>query len=230
SATAAHSWPPAPGRNASTSRASSAPAGTPPAPSATSAGSQRRATPTTPPAGARGPAHVFGPDALPGLIGAGIDCIEHGTGLTDDTIAVMVEHGTSLVPTLINIETFPDIAAAGASKVPRYADQRRELHAGVRPTVRNAIEAGIPVYAGTDAGGGIAHGRIVDEIIALHEAGMTTEQALGAASWTARGWLGWSGIRESSAADIVAYAEDPRADLNALRHPTRMSLRGRVIH
>lgn len=180
-------------------------------------------------AGARVTAHVFGASALPGLIEAGIDCIEHGTGLTDDTIAAMVEHGTTLVPTLINIETFPGIAA-GASKYPRYAGQMLDLYARVRTTVGKAIEAGIPVYAGTDAGGGIAHGRIVDEVIALHEAGMTTEQALGAASWTARGWLGWSGIRESSAADIIAYDDDPRADLNALRSPKRMVLRGRVIH
>jgi imidazolonepropionase-like amidohydrolase len=179
-------------------------------------------------AGARVTAHVFGPDALPGLIASGIDCIEHGTGLTDDTIAAMAERGTALVPTLINIETFPDIAA-GAGKYPRYAAQMLGLHAGVRDTVGKAIEAGIPVYAGTDAGGGIAHGRLVDEIIALHETGMTTQQALGAASWTARGWLGWSGIQEASAADIVAYETDPRADLEALRAPKRMILRGRVI-
>jgi imidazolonepropionase-like amidohydrolase len=179
-------------------------------------------------AGARVTAHVFGEDALPGLIESGIDCIEHGTGLTDDLIAAMVERGTALVPTLINIETFPDIAA-GAGKYPRYAAQMTDLHARVRDTVGKAIEAGIPIYAGTDAGGGIGHGRIVDEIIALHETGMTTEQALAAASWHARGWLGWSGIQESSAADIIAYAADPRADLNALREPTRMVLRGRVI-
>jgi len=36
--------------------------------------------------GVRVTAHVFSEDALPGLIAAGIDCIEHGTGLTDDTI------------------------------------------------------------------------------------------------------------------------------------------------
>ena len=40
--------------------------------------------------GARVTAHVFSEDALPGLIKAGIDCIEHGTGLTDDTIALML--------------------------------------------------------------------------------------------------------------------------------------------
>ncbi|MFZ1178883.1 MAG: amidohydrolase family protein, partial [Mycobacterium sp.] len=62
--------------------------------------------------GARVTAHVFGEDALPGLINAGIDCIEHGTGLTDDTITLMLEHGTALVPTLINIENFPGIAEA----------------------------------------------------------------------------------------------------------------------
>jgi imidazolonepropionase-like amidohydrolase len=179
-------------------------------------------------AGARVTAHVFGANALPGLIASGIDCIEHGTGLSDDTIAAMVEHGTTLVPTLINIETFPDIAA-GADKYPRYAEQMLDLHRRVRTTIGKAIEAGIPVYAGTDAGGGIEHGRLVDEIIALHEAGMSAEQALGAASWDARGWLGWSGIQESSAADVIAYDEDPRADLDALRVPKRMVLRGRVI-
>ncbi|MBX8690191.1 amidohydrolase family protein, partial [Mycobacterium sp. 20091114027_K0903767] len=47
--------------------------------------------------GARVTAHVFGEDALPGLINAGIDCIEHGTGITDDTIELMLEHGTALV-------------------------------------------------------------------------------------------------------------------------------------
>jgi len=85
------------------------------------------------------------------------------------------------------------------------------------------------VYAGTDAGGGIAHGRIVDEVVALHEMGLSTTDALGAASWAAREWLGWLGIQEGAAADVIAYDEDPRADLNALRNPKRIVLRGRVI-
>src|SRR5205823_2695843 len=52
--------------------------------------------------GARVAAHVFGEDALPGLIAAGIDSIEHGTGLTDDLIAGAKAAGSVLVPTLIN--------------------------------------------------------------------------------------------------------------------------------
>ncbi|MFL6121893.1 amidohydrolase family protein [Actinophytocola sp.] len=179
-------------------------------------------------AGARVTAHVFGEEALPGLINAGIDCIEHGTGLTPDTIELMAAHGTALVPTLINIETFPGLAA-GASKYPVYAGHMLDLYGRIRRTVADVLAAGIPVYAGTDAGGGIAHGRIVDEIVALHELGMTTEDAIGAASWSARAWLGYRGIEEGAAADVIAYAEDPRADLAALRRPSRIVLRGRVI-
>jgi imidazolonepropionase-like amidohydrolase len=104
-----------------------------------------------------------------------------------------------------------------------------DLHGRVRQTVGAALEAGIPVYAGTDAGGGIAHGRIVDEIVALHEIGMPAENAIGAASWAARTWLGYRGIEEGAAADLIAYDQDPRADLNALRHPSRIVLRGRVL-
>ena len=137
--------------------------------------------------GARVTAHVFGTDALPGLIDAGIDCIEHGTGLTDDLIDEMARRGTALVPTLINVENFPGIAD-GARRFPTYAAHMRELYAGARDVVRRAAEAGVPVYAGTDAGGGIRHGRIADEVAALHAAGVP--DALGAASWRARAWLG----------------------------------------
>ena len=101
--------------------------------------------------GARVTAHVFSEDALPGLINAGIDCIEHGTGLTDDTVELMVEHGTALVPTLINIENFPGIADA-AAKYPAL----RQPHAGplraVPSAYRRRARSGVPIYAGTDAG------------------------------------------------------------------------------
>ncbi|HEY8371511.1 MAG TPA: amidohydrolase family protein [Pseudonocardiaceae bacterium] len=180
-------------------------------------------------AGARVTAHVFGEDALPGLLAAGIDCIEHGTGLTDDTIAEMARRGTALVPTLINIENFPSFAAA-ATKYPVYAAHITDLYQRSSDTIRRAIEAGVPVYAGTDAGGGIKHGRIADEVMALHQVGMSPEQALGAASWAARRWLGWPLLEEGDPADFVVYRNDPRADLGALRFPSRIVLRGKVVH
>ncbi|MGH3860258.1 amidohydrolase family protein [Actinokineospora sp.] len=179
-------------------------------------------------AGASVTAHVFGEDALPGLVNAGIDCVEHGTGLTTDVITEMAKRGTALVPTLINIENFPGIAA-GAGKYPKYAQHMLDLHARASGMVAEAVEAGVPVYAGTDAGGGIAHGRLVDEIIALHKAGMSAEQAIAAGSWGARSWLGWPGLTEGAAADLLAFDSDPRLDLNILRSPKRIVLRGRVV-
>jgi hypothetical protein len=179
-------------------------------------------------AGARVTAHVFGEDALPGLINAGVDCIEHGTGLTDATIDELARRDIALVPTLLNIENFPRFADK-ATRFPVYAAHMRELHGRVRDTVRAALEAGVRVYAGTDAGGGVAHGRIADEVIALAGAGMSAEQALGAASWAAREWLGWPPLRDGAAADLVGFATDPRTDLSILRSPSRIVLRGRVV-
>jgi imidazolonepropionase-like amidohydrolase len=179
-------------------------------------------------AGARVTAHVFGADALPGLIAAGIDCIEHGTGLSAETITEMAARGTALVPTLINIETFPAIAQR-ADKYPRYAAQIRALHARVQDTIGAAVEAGISIYAGSDAGGGIRHGRLVDEIAALRTVGLTGTQALAAASWAARDWLGVPGLVPGAPADLLVTRTDPRLDPDALRNPTLLMLRGRML-
>jgi imidazolonepropionase-like amidohydrolase len=179
--------------------------------------------------GARVTAHTFGTDALPDLIGAGIDCIEHGTGLTEELVGVMAARGTAVVPTLINVENFPGFAAAGEAKFPAYASTMRRLYAGSGAVVRAAHEAGVPVFAGTDAGGGIDHGRVADEIRALHAAGLPVQTALGAGSWAARSWLGLPGIEEGAPADLVVYETDPRADLDSLNRPQRMLLRGRVV-
>jgi imidazolonepropionase-like amidohydrolase len=179
--------------------------------------------------GARVTAHTFGTDALPGLLEAGIDCIEHGTGLTEDLIGVMAARGTAVVPTLVNVENFPDFAAAGEKRFPAYASTMRRLHAGAGAVVRAAHEAGVPVFAGTDAGGGIAHGVIAEEVRALHAAGLPAEAALAAASWGARSWLGLSCIEDGAPADLVVYDADPRADLDVLARPALVLLRGRVV-
>jgi imidazolonepropionase-like amidohydrolase len=179
-------------------------------------------------AGARVTAHVFGEDALPGLVKAGIDCIEHGTGLSADVIDEMARRGTALVPTLINTANFPEIADS-ATKYPVYAKHMRSLHARARETVGAAVEAGVPVYAGTDAGGGVEHGRIAAEVMALAGVGLSATAALGAASWQAREWLGWQSVAEGAPADLVGYPTDPRADLAVLHTPSRILLRGRVV-
>ncbi|BBY79230.1 amidohydrolase family protein [Mycolicibacterium pulveris] len=178
--------------------------------------------------GARVTAHVFSEDALPGLIKAGIDCIEHGTGLTDDTIELMVEHGTALVPTLINVENFPGIAEA-AAKYPAYARHMRDLYERCPQRIAAAREAGVPIYAGTDAGSMVAHGRIADEIDALKGIGMSPTQALGAACWDAREWLGRPGLQHGAPADLVCFREDPRTGAAVVNNPDLVILRGQVF-
>jgi imidazolonepropionase-like amidohydrolase len=179
--------------------------------------------------GARVTAHVFGEEALPGLLKAGIDCIEHGTGITDDVIDLMVERGTALVPTLINIDRFPGIAEGAAAKYPTYAAHMRDLYAKGRHRIAAARAAGVPIYAGTDAGSVIAYGRIADEVDALKGIGMTATDALGAACWDARQWLGRPVLEHGASADLICFTDDPRAGAEVLQRPDLVILRGRVF-
>ena len=127
-------------------------------------------------------------ESLPDLVGAGIDCIEHGTGLTDDLVAEMARRGTALVPTLVQIDNFPAYADQAEAKFPAYAAHMRDLHARRRrPSCGRRYEAGVPIYAGTDAGGVLAHGLIGRGGGGPARAvGLPPADALGAASWRAR--------------------------------------------
>jgi imidazolonepropionase-like amidohydrolase len=180
-------------------------------------------------AGARVAVHTFSEEALPDLIDAGVDSIEHGTGLTEDLVARLAATGAALVPTLINLDNFPGIAEAARAKFPVYAERMVRLHGTARARIRAAFEAGVPIYCGTDAGGGVAHGRVVDEILALHKAGLPAEVALGAGSWAARLWLGHPALDEGASADFLVCDTDPLADLAVLHSPVRIVLRGRVL-
>ena len=180
--------------------------------------------------GAKVTAHCFGSEVLPGLIDAGIDCIEHGTGLTTDLVEAMVAHGTALVPTVVQLGNFPDYAAAAGERFPAYAASMTDLHRRRRETIMAAYDAGVPIYAGTDAGGVLPHGGIADEVVELAAYGIPAHDALGAASWRARGWLGWNALLEEGApADLVVYPRDPLADLAVLHEPSRVVLRGVVV-
>jgi imidazolonepropionase-like amidohydrolase len=180
--------------------------------------------------GARVTAHVFGEDALPDLIESGIDCIEHGTGLSPDLIDSMAARGVALVPTAVQLESFPEYAAAGESRYPMYARHIRDLHARRLQTIRGAYEAGVPIYAGTDSGGALPHGLIAAEVQALAGYGISASDALGGASWRAREWLGREAtLAEGAEADLVVYPRDPLNDLSVLAHPARIVLRGRIV-
>ncbi len=180
-------------------------------------------------AGARVTAHCFSEVALPDLLAAGLDGVEHATGMGAGTIPALAQQGVAVVPTLVNIETFPGIADRAEAKFPVYAAHMRALHAGRRAAVRDAHDAGVRLYAGTDAGGTIAHGRVADEVAELVRAGLPPVAAVDAACWGARAWLGRPGLQEGAPADLVVCRDDPRRDVRALASPARVVLRGRVV-
>jgi imidazolonepropionase-like amidohydrolase len=157
-------------------------------------------------------------------VAAGVDSVEHGMCLDPGLLARMAEQGTVLTPTLSMIESVLPAARNGPDG-PRkqWFLQGAEAHGKL---VAAAAEAGVRVLAGTDS---LTHGRIIDEVRALAAAGMRPHDALGAASWVARSYLGMRGLEPGAPADAVVYAEDPRSDLGQLAHPTAVILRGRRV-
>jgi imidazolonepropionase-like amidohydrolase len=180
-------------------------------------------------AGARAAVHTFSEEGVDVMVRAGVDSVEHGTGLSLDLIDEMARRGTALVPTMINIRTFGGIADKAREKFAGYADHMIALRDGFPEVVRAAHEAGVPIYIGTDAGGGIQHGLVAEEMLIMEEAGLPAADILAGASWKAREWLGFPGLVEGGLADLVVYEEDPRRTLAVTRHPSRIVLRGRVV-
>ena len=179
--------------------------------------------------GARVTAHVFGEQALPDLLAAGVDGIEHGTGLGAETIATMAERQVALVPTLVQLDNFERFAAAGEAKFPDYARHMRRLYARRLEVFGAAYDAGVPLFAGTDAGGFLPHGLIGQEMALLGQV-CPPDYALGAGSWRAREWLGRpSTLQDGDPGDLVGFGTDPRADLGALRFPELVILRGQLV-
>ena len=178
--------------------------------------------------GARVTAHCFGEQSVAELVAAGIDCIEHGTGMSDEVIQQMADRGVALVPTVINLNRFPQYAEPGRDKYPVFADHMMALYARRRETIGKAIEAGIDVHSGTDAGTVVPHGEILSEVAELASLGGGAF-AIKASSWGARSWLGVDSLAEGASADLIVTTTDPRADTGVLRDPVARVLRGRLI-
>ena len=73
-------------------------------------------------AGVRAAVHTFSEEGVEVMVRAGVDSVEHGTGLTLDLIDEMARRGTALVPTMINIRTFGKIADQARERFAGYAD------------------------------------------------------------------------------------------------------------
>jgi imidazolonepropionase-like amidohydrolase len=156
-------------------------------------------------------------------VAAGVDSLEHGMCLDPALLPQMASQGTALTPTL-------SVIAQSLPGMRRRPDGPRKDWYVAGATVHGqlaaaAAEAGVTILAGTDSR---PCGRIIDEIRALAEAGVPPHQAIGAASWAARSYLGMAGLTEGAPADAAVYDADPRADLSQLAVPRAVVLRGTV--
>lgn len=179
--------------------------------------------------GGRVTAHSFSTEAIDGLLDAGIDCIEHGTGMTEQQIQRAKSLGVPVTPTLLQIAQFEKIAAQGQGKYPDYARRMRLMYARRYDQARLFWESGMQILVGTDAGGTIEHGRIANECAELTMAGIPAREVVASAAWRARKFLGIAGIEEGECADIVGYTSDPRADITQLMRPKHVILRGAQV-
>jgi imidazolonepropionase-like amidohydrolase len=176
--------------------------------------------------GLRVAAHTHGAEAVRHAVEAGIDCIEHGFLIDDETIKLMVEHGTYLVPTTYLIDGM-DISRAA----PELQAKAAEMFPRARESVLAAYEAGVKIAVGTDAPA-IPHGKNANELVALVERGLPALAVLRAATVTAAALLRVTDrgrLAEGLLADIIAVPGDPLQDITVTRDVRFVMKGGKVF-
>ena len=157
-------------------------------------------------------AHAQAADGIKNAVRSGIRSIEHGIYLDDEAIALMLEHGTWLVPTLSAPQAVLDLVDAGGQLPAAVVEKARAVIGVHREAVGRAIAAGVKVAMGTDSGVG-PHGRNLRELDLMAAAGMTPTQALVATTSEAARLLGLDAelgtIEPGKRADLVVLDGDP---------------------
>jgi len=161
-------------------------------------------------AGLKVAAHCHGDEAARVAVECGIDCLEHGSLMSDETLDLLVERGTFLVATTYLADGMDTSHAA-----PELQAKAAEVFPRARRTISKAIDRGIRVACGTDAPA-IPHGRNAKELVALVERGMTPLQALRAATTVAADLIDVDDrgrLEVGLLADIIAVPGDPLTDI-----------------
>ncbi len=177
-------------------------------------------------AGLRVAAHCHGDEAIRVAIECGIDCIEHGSLMSDQTLALMIERGTFLVATTYLADGM-DVSHAA----PELQAKAAEVFPRARQTISRAIGRGARIACGSDAPA-IPHGRNAKELVALVDRGMTPVQAIGAATTVAAELIGVEDrgrLEAGLLADVIAVPGDPLDDIT-VTETVRFVMKGGQIH
>lgn len=177
-------------------------------------------------AGLKVAAHAHGDGGIRVAIEAGIDCIEHGSLMSDETIDLMVERGTFLVPTTYLADGM-DVSHAP----PELQAKAAEVFPRARRTISKAIERGVRIACGSDAPA-IPHGRNAKELVALVDRGMTPLDAIRAATTVAAELIDVDDrgrLEAGLLADIIAVPGNPLEDIGVTEN-VRFVMKGGQVY
>lgn len=170
--------------------------------------------------------HAYSAEGIDGAVRAGVRSIEHGVFVSEETISRMASRGTYFTPTMDAITSM-----AGSSN-PILAARGTEYTPIIKAAVRAAHEAGVTVVAGTDSFGSDVT-PIGTEARLLEEAGLSSLDALRAATVNAAALLGWSEnagrLVRGSFADAVIVDSDPLASASALEQIRAVVAQGVLV-
>jgi imidazolonepropionase-like amidohydrolase len=186
--------------------------------------------------GLRVAGHCHGAAGVKEAVRAGLDTVEHGTLLDDEAIALMHQHGTYYVPTLV--APFHICAGGTDSGIPAYAVEKSHLvmerH---KESVRQAHEAGVKIAMGTDCGTPLnVAGKNALELELLTQNGLSTAEALMATTRVAAQAIGIDDragtLEVGKWADVILVRGEPLADIGVLQQAEHISCvikAGRVV-
>jgi imidazolonepropionase-like amidohydrolase len=175
-------------------------------------------------------AHAHGKAAIDNSVRLGVDSIEHGTYADAESFALMVQHGTYLVPTLLVADQVYGTAQHHPERLnPSSAKKAIELAPLLKGMLASAYKAGVKIAFGTDTSSGAnAH-----EFALMAGAGMTPADAILAATRNAAALLGVEGdagsIQPGRYADLIAVRTNPLADVTVLEH-VDFVMKGGVVY
>lgn len=165
-------------------------------------------------------AHAHGDEGMRRAVEAGVKTIEHGTMMSEETMAIMKEKNAYLVPTITAGKSVADSAAIPGYYPDIVVPKALFIGPKIQATFAKAYRMGVPIAFGTDAGV-FQHGKNALEFEYMVEAGMPPMKAIQSATTVNAELLGMKDklgvIKKGALADLIAVAGDPVKDIRSLQ-------------